>query len=145
MSHYLQEAILKQVYKNLGQEIVNDMRETCEAFSTPVHFQGSLQLYLLEQNNCDEYYSYLSSYKLFAEEWIQQGISQNYYNSSGDSSLYKLADKLLSDVVKQVESQIRNTNAINDCETLSHFVRLLMNYLQEDLVIPAVDLKTFIS
>ncbi|KAK6324584.1 hypothetical protein J4Q44_G00039260 [Coregonus suidteri] len=132
----LQPAVQDYVTKRIGPDVVDEVKKGkgSQDYSTRIAFQFSILKQLLTDGEYEKYKRYIKDYDRFVKDWLFDQIVQQL---SDESSLKKLENKHLSEIVKMITdavSNIRKTHStIKDIKT---FIQNICSALGEKLVFP---------
>ncbi|XP_041432685.1 up-regulator of cell proliferation isoform X2 [Xenopus laevis] len=122
---WLKPALIKQVNRKLGNEIVDHILQDCQSnqFSTRMYFQFTVMKYLLEKTHFSDYLEYISDYETFVKKWIN-----NYIIEKCD--FHHMQSVILSNITKKIKD-ILNENS----QETSDFLVQFKERLKRDLIL----------
>ncbi|XP_041432675.1 interferon-induced very large GTPase 1 isoform X2 [Xenopus laevis] len=123
---WLKPALIKQVNRKIGYEIVDHILLDCSQsnqFSTRMYFQFTVMKYLLEKTNFSDYLEYICDYETFVKKWINNCIIEK-------CDFHHMQALILSNITKKIKV-ILNENS----QKTSDFLVQLKERLKRDLVL----------
>ncbi|XP_041432662.1 uncharacterized protein LOC108705602 isoform X4 [Xenopus laevis] len=126
---WLKPALIKQVNRKLGYEIVDHILKDCQSnqFSTRMYFQFTVMKTLLEKSNFSDYLEYISDYETFVKKWINNCILEK-------CDFHHLQSIILSNITKKVKIFLNEPRTFQ-FQKVSDFLEHLKKGLRTDLVL----------
>ncbi|XP_055780222.1 interferon-induced very large GTPase 1-like [Salvelinus fontinalis] len=133
----LRPAVQDYVTKMIGLDVVDEVKtgEGSEDYSTRGAFQFSILKQLLTDGEYGKYKRYINHYEMFVKDWLFDQIVQQL---SKDSSLEKLENKHISEIVKAITdtiSNIRETTGTKNVNDVKTFIQNICRALEDKLVL----------
>ncbi|XP_041432673.1 uncharacterized protein LOC108705602 isoform X14 [Xenopus laevis] len=126
---WLKPALIEQLNRKLGYEIVDHILENSESnhYRTRGYFQFTVMKTLLEKSNFSDYLEYISDYETFVKKWIDNCILEK-------CDFHHLQSIILSNITKKIKRFLNEPRTF-PFQKVSDFLEHLKKGLRTDLVL----------
>ncbi|XP_041432742.1 interferon-induced very large GTPase 1-like isoform X2 [Xenopus laevis] len=126
---WLKPALIEQLNRKLGYEIVDHILENSESnhYKTRGYFQFTVMKTLLEKSNFSDYLEYISEYEMFVKKWINNCILEK-------CDFHHLQSIILSNITKKMKRFLNEPRTFQ-FQKVSDFLEHLKKGLRTDLVL----------
>uniref|UniRef100_A0A803JUF1 Uncharacterized LOC100490671 n=1 Tax=Xenopus tropicalis TaxID=8364 RepID=A0A803JUF1_XENTR len=126
---WLKPALIEQVNRKLGLEIVDQILDNSESnqYSTRGYFQFNVMKHLLEKSNFSDYLEYIDDYETFVKKWIHNCILEK-------CDFHHLQSVILSTITKKITGFLNEPRTLQ-FQKMSDFLVYLREVLRNDLAL----------
>ncbi|XP_073491813.1 interferon-induced very large GTPase 1-like [Aquarana catesbeiana] len=136
---YLEPAIVKYIFKQIGVKIVDDILSSSdkEVFTSRKCFQFTVLQSLLEEMSFKKYLRYIQSYEEFLVDWILQYILDKYQNSS---TLTRFREEIFNSIKNRITVVLSDKKCLHS-KDIGKYLDNVCGMLNRELVISKEGLK----
>ncbi|XP_044934193.1 interferon-induced very large GTPase 1-like [Mustela putorius furo] len=138
----LSPAVSNTIWEKTAPRIAGDIRSTCPAFNgNRANLEKHILISLAEEENFDNYWSYLHDSKSFFRNYIKKHI-ETYCSDQGSEKIRTFLKISLDDIKNAILSAIHESikRAKDKSSTVSEWLDLFCDQLGSNLIFPRKDL-----